>query len=272
MTKILSADRLPDFIKHGLGWQPDLPDYRDWRLKVPVGVALPSRVSLRANQSPVRDQGALGSCVGMAVAAGVEYLRRTDADLFSTIYSPLFVYYNARAMHGWEKEDTGAYIRDGVKTVVKLGIAPDSAWPYRIDRFTRKPHATAHKKADRWKLGSYHRCDMVTDIKAALAKGYPVVGGFSCYENMFTWDVYQSGIIPMPSGGQYGGHAVLFVGYDDATNRFTFKNSWGTEWGDEGYGTLPYDYVSQRLAGDFWAMAQESEESFRGLAPGTPGT
>jgi len=48
---------------------------------------------------------------------------------------------------------------------------------------------------------------------------------------------------------------VLAVGYDDASQRFLVRNSWGSGWGQAGYFTLPYAYLTTRgLASDFWTL------------------
>lgn len=254
----------------GLGWVPDVPDHRDLTFKAARPAALPERASLRAGMSPVRDQGYVGSCVGFSVCAAVEYLRRSDLDLWSTVYSPLFVYYAAREPWGWQNEDTGAYIRDGVKAVQKLGVAPDTAWPYKEERFADRPSPSAYAKATRWQLGVYRRASALTDVLAAIAAGSPVVGGFAVYDSMFNPETDRTGRVPMPGrrDALLGGHAVCFCGYDARTRLVEFKNSWGASWGDAGYGVLPYDYVADRnLSDDFWVLSQESVESFRGVHP-----
>jgi C1A family cysteine protease len=94
-------------------------------------------------------------------------------------------------------------------------------------------------------------------MKGCLASGYPFVFGFSVYESFESPEVLDTGVVPMPSDGeaQLGGHAVLAVGYDDATARFIIRNSWGTSWGDGGYGYMPYAYLTDSdLAADFWTI------------------
>jgi C1A family cysteine protease len=52
-----------------------------------------------------------------------------------------------------------------------------------------------------------------------------------------------------------GGHCVLAVGYDDATQLFKVRNSWGTSWGQAGYFQIPYAYLTNAdLADDFWVV------------------
>ena len=94
-------------------------------------------------------------------------------------------------------------------------------------------------------------------LKGCLAAGYPFVFGFTVYESFESQEVARSGVVPMPSSGEkiLGGHAVLAVGYDDSTQRFIVRNSWGTGWGMSGYFTMPYQYVTDsNLADDLWTI------------------
>lgn len=61
--------------------------------------------------------------------------------------------------------------------------------------------------------------------------------------------------MPKLSEKVVGGHAVLVIGYNDATQRFIVRNSWGTNWGMKGYFTMPYDYLlDENLSDDFWMI------------------
>ena len=97
----------------------------------------------------------------------------------------------------------------------------------------------------------------ITQLQACLATGTPFVFGFSVYDSFESGEVASTGIVnmPGPKEKQVGGHAVVAVGYDNATQRFTVRNSWGRSWGQKGYYTMPYAYVtSAQLAQDFWAI------------------
>lgn len=253
-----------------MGWLPDIPDYRDRRLSAhpvvglgvmgaPTPEELPAFISLRDHCPPVRDQGQLGSCTGFAHASAVGYLNRVDVDPRKPNFSESWMYYQARKIEGSINEDAGAYIRDGAKVLATLGIPNESYWPYVIDRFTDMPTRTAYKEAERWKVGPYYRCDSLDGIRTALACRFAVVGGFSFYENMFSAEADRTGDFPMPGGSLEGGHAVHFIGYDDGRRRLLLKNSWGENWGDGGYGTLPYGFVEEGLADDFWCYERESD-------------
>jgi C1A family cysteine protease len=94
-------------------------------------------------------------------------------------------------------------------------------------------------------------------MKACLAMGVPFVFGFSVYDHVMTAAVARSGAIRMPKPKErlQGGHAVMAVGYDDTTQTLLIRNSWGEGWGKQGYGTLPYGYLTDRnLSDDFWCI------------------
>ena len=90
-----------------------------------------------------------------------------------------------------------------------------------------------------------------------LADGFPFVFGFTVYESFETLKVAQTGIVPMPKKSErtLGGHAVMAIGYDQKQKHFIVRNSWGPQWGQAGYFTMPYAYL-ETLASDFWTIRQ----------------
>ncbi len=65
--------------------------------------------------------------------------------------------------------------------------------------------------------------------------------------------------LPQPQEAMLGGHAIAIVGYDDSKQMFTFQNSWGSSWGDKGFGYLPYSYLTNpQLSSDFWTVRMVS--------------
>jgi C1A family cysteine protease len=246
--------------KHFYGWQPDLPDQRDQAYLVAAPVVLPPAVDLSLLCPPVYDQGQLGSCVANATAGAVEF-DRLKQKLADFIPSRLFIYWNARFLEGGlaqTKQDSGAQIRDGIKSVGQQGDCPEAEWPYVISKFTTKPASRCYADALKYRAVSYSRLNQtLIQLKQCLASGYPFVFGFTVYESFESDAVAQTGHAPMPAKGEssIGGHAVVGVGYDDAKQWFVVRNSWGPKWGMKGYFTLPYAYLTDdNLSADFWTI------------------
>lgn len=241
------------------GWIRDNPDQRDLRLGFqPAAVPLPKKVDLR-KEVPLTmlNQHTLGSCTANAIASAFEYAQKKNK-IESFVGSRLFLYYNEREILGTTDEDSGAVIRDGMKSINKLGLCPESEWEYRIERFTQRPPNKAYSHALFHQSIKYMRITQTaTALKSCLAAGYPFVFGFTVYESFDSPEVMNKGVVPMPKWYEscLGGHAVLCVGYDDAKQRFIVQNSWGTVWGDKGFCYMPYRYLTNRgLAADFWTL------------------
>ena len=254
------------------GWTPDLPDARDHLFAAPRPTleALPPSADLRGQCPPVYDQEQIGSCTANAIGGAFEFetMKQGLADFMP---SRLFIYYNERAMEGNTGIDSGAQIRDGVKSVATLGVCPETEWPYdgrASDQVTgafppgdpaaEKPTDACYKDALNNRATTYSRVNRDLDqMKACLAAGYPFVFGFTVYESFESAEVARTGVASMPASDEkvVGGHAVLAVGYDDAAQTFLVRNSWGTGWGQAGYFTMPYAYFTTRgLSSDFWTI------------------
>jgi C1A family cysteine protease len=242
------------------GWRPDLPDARDRQYSAVSRqiVNLPDSVDLRAKCAPVYDQGQLGSCTANAIAGAVEFCELENM----IMPSRLFIYYNERVIEGTINTDSGAQIRDGVKSVATQGVCPESEWPYVITKFTEQPFKQCYDDALKTEATEYLSLQQdLIQMKTCLAEGFPFIFGFTVYESFESQIVAQTGILNMPGASEkiVGGHAVMAVGYDDGTSRMLIRNSWGTDWGVAGYFTMPYDYISDGdLASDFWTIRNVS--------------
>jgi C1A family cysteine protease len=179
-------------------------------------------------------------------------------------------------MEGTVGSDSGAMIRDGVKSVAQAGVCTETEWPYDDTapvppsetwpaqaRAGQQPTADCYANALSDRAVSYQRVvRSLSQFKGCLAEGFPFIFGFSVYESFESDAVAASGVVPMPGRGErlLGGHAVLAVGYDDADQRFLVRNSWGTGWGQAGYFTMPYAYLTERnLSSDFWTLRSVTE-------------
>ncbi|MBS0484445.1 MAG: cysteine protease [Proteobacteria bacterium] len=267
----------------GLGWHRDLPDMRDHTLETEAvakvlakssplkkaAKSLPASVDLRKYCSPVEDQGQLGSCTANAGVGMVEYYERRAFGKHIDA-SRLFLYKVTRQLLGFSGDD-GAYLRDTMKALVLFGVPPEKYWPYDIARFNDDPSGFCFSYAQNYQAIKYYRLDppntptatVLKTVKTSLAGNLPAMFGFAVYSSMPSGGDGK-GEIPYPGSGDTleGGHAVLAVGYDDqkkigsTKGALLIRNSWGTGWGDHGYGWLPYAYVENGLADDFWSLVK----------------
>ncbi|MFZ2054329.1 MAG: C1 family peptidase [Candidatus Aminicenantales bacterium] len=239
--------------------------------------ALPSSLDLREWCSPIEDQGRLGSCTAHAGVGIIEYYERKSFGRHIDA-SRLFLYKVTRNLMKM-KGDTGAYLRSTIGAMVLFGVPPEEYWPYmdKLQDFDIDPPAFCYSFAQNYKTIKYYRHDpppaaaeaVLQRIKTYLAAGHPAMFGFTVYSSIE--QANDSGQIPFPSPRDRieGGHAVVAVGYDDTIkikNRFgadktvgalLVRNSWGKDWGEEGYGWLPYEYLRRGLAEDFWSVLKK---------------
>lgn len=227
----------------------DPDDDFERRPYTPSTSALPPAVDLRPWMTKVEDQGALGSCTSNAIVGALEYLVRretgTPADL-----SRLFVYYNQRLWDDCVRDDAGAAIATGVRVLARLGVPTERSWPYDRNLFAVQPPEEVYREASQLRATDWWSVPLdPRAVRGCLAAGFPVVFGTRCTESFM--HAPASGIIPMPGAGEsanwrHGRHALLLAGYDDARQLFVVRNSWGDDWGDRGYGYMPYAWVLNR--------------------------
>jgi C1A family cysteine protease len=237
---------------------------------------LPKTVDLKQFCSPVEDQGDLGSCTACAAMGLLEYFERRANGKFID-GSRLFLYKTTRNLMQ-VTGDTGAYMRSVMGALTLFGVPPESFYPYDILKFDEEPSAFLYSFAQNFQAISYYRVDtpgitnanLLTQVKTNLSRGYPLMFGFTVFSS-YVQSVGNGGGIPFPNRGDRieGGHAVCAVGYDDTrqvTNRLVsgpsstttgallIRNSWGTGWGQGGYGWLPYQYILSGLTADCWSL------------------
>lgn len=242
------------------GWKRDKPCdrdlYHDFVLHHSHGEI--KKIDLRSKCPPVYNQSKLGSCTSNAIGGAYEFdeMYQKEENIFCP--SRLFIYYNERKEEGTVDKDSGAEIRDGIKTINTIGVCPETMWPYDISKFAEEPPKECYEDAVRHKCVVYKRVTQtLTQLKQCLIEGFPIIFGITVYESFESDEASRTGVIPMPKEGEkeLGGHAILCVGIDEDKDCFIFRNSWGTEWGDEGYGYLPIKYMlDKNLAADFWTL------------------
>jgi len=240
-------------------------------INAPFG-AEPPAVDLRPWMSPIADQGSIGSSTANAAAGLFEYYERRAFGRH-VHRSRLFLYKATRNLLHWTG-DTGAFLRTTMGALALFGAPPEEYWQYNIADYDKEPTAFCYAFAQGFQSLQYFRLDspgttrdvLLSRIKTNLASGLPSIFGFTVYCSIA--QANSTGGIPFPLAGESieGGHAVVATGYDDdkvirntnggITTRgaLLIRNSWGTGWGQSGYGWLPYEYVLRGLAVDWWCL------------------
>jgi len=242
-----------------LGWKRDRKDNRDLYMDFDESVEpLHGAMDLRKNCPGIYTQGELGSCTANAIAACYEYdeISQKEDEVFTP--SRLFIYYNERLIEGNVHEDAGASIRDGIKSINRIGVVPEEIWPYDIEKFTLQPTKECYQEAKNHRAIEYHRVRQhINVMKQCLTKGLPFTFGFIVFEGFKDDDVKNTGIMKLPKEDEeiLGGHAVVAVGYDDSRECFIVRNSWGKDWGDNGHFYMPYEFITNKeWCDDFWVV------------------
>ena len=242
----------------------------------PLPEAPPSIIDLRQWCSPIENQGALGSCSAHAGMSIVEYfqIRRHNRHRNG---SRLFVYKTTRNLMG-VTGDTGAWLRTVMGALRLCGVPHERFWPYTTAKpdFDKEPPAFVYSIAEDYEAIRYFAHDpwyrnvpgerVLNNVKRYLWAGIPSMFGFYGFRTFNYTDVKGGVPYPCPRESAIWAHAVAAVGYDDdmkikntycgkqTKGALLIRNSWGKGWGDKGYGWLPYDYVRNKLAIDFWSL------------------
>jgi len=241
-------------IKRKYSWKPDITDQRDYIYKPKLRLFSPKKVNLKKHCSKIEDQLDLGSCTSQALAGNMEFLDKKIDGVYTDV-SRLFIYYNERKIERCINIDSGAYIRDGIKSLKRWGVCDEKLLPYDISLFKEKPSPECYKQALNRRISVYERIRGVSGMIACLAEGFPVVFGIAIYESFETEEVKRTGIVPMPAKyeAMMGGHCMLAIGYDTKERRFIVRNSWGIKFGDDGYCYIPFSYV-EKFGSDLWTV------------------
>jgi len=215
--------------------------------------ALATKIDLRKDMSPVRNQGNFGSCTSFATMGLQEYLLKKQGRYVQQ--APAFNWYQSRRQTGSKGKDDGVPTEFAVKMLDAYGSVAESEMPYlaasqqkdetlRLGFLTQQPSSALTDKGKKNRIVTgYKTVTTLSGVKKSLSDGMPVVLAMRVFSNM--GNTPKSGLLPMPTSKDtfQGGHAVLAVGYDNEKRVIIVRNSWGTDWADGGYFYMPYEYL-----------------------------
>jgi C1A family cysteine protease len=264
------------FLPRGFGWLASAPDFRDFAPQSPqvtewlrlLGgmdqeTAAASSADLREYFLEVDDQLELDASPAHACIGLVQYFeRRAHGRLLRP--ARLFLHQNALRFSGATGVRGGVDLRTTLQAMVRCGIPPERFWPYEPQRCNELPDAFLYSFDEPYRGIRYVRLDgrnstgreTLHRVKAFLAAGFP-----ACFGCMVPSTLTADGQIPYrPTfDSPLGGQALVAVGYDDRWLRgsrgaLLVRSSWGASWGESGYGWLPYAFVEEQLAVDFYTL------------------
>lgn len=191
------------------------------------------------------DQGNQASCVGWAIAYGImtyqeaRELNRAPTEDAHT-FSPSFIYnqVNDGCM-------SGCNIQEALNLTKTSGVARITDFPYNEEDCSKAPNQQIKSLAKQHLISSWKRVEFRNTgmMKTLLVKGKPILIGMQTdewFRDLDSGEVYRVG-----NHRQVGGHAVVVIGYDDRRGAFKILNSWGEDWGDNGYGWIAYEFFKE---------------------------
>ena len=214
----------------------------------PLMGILPPRVDMSNLFPAPGDQGAQGSCVGWAVAYALksyqqEVQKHWPLNTTDHVFSPAYIYNQLKTPGTCQ---SGISYVDALDLLRREGVSPWNRFPYDSSTCVAVPDRTVKSIAAQYAVADWRRVNVQdeTEVKNELAAGFPVLAGIVVDPAFFH---LGNSVYAQFSGPNRGGHAVALVGYDDNKGGGAFKiiNSWGTSWGDGGYGWIGYGAFKQ---------------------------
>lgn len=254
--------------KFALGLKRDEPDPLDYKMEDRycggLPIKLPSSYSIKDRCPPVWNQQAENSCTGHSGACARSVIENDN----TLELSRAFLYFQERVLTGDTNADDGSSMRCIMDALKKYGICLNSEMPYKAGDYKTPPTEQNYKNAEKYKIKSYLRINTgVEGIKQWLyLKKQGVCFGIAVYDSMQSENVAKNGILPLSVDGESigGYHALYITGWknnpsfglneNEPRGYFEVRNSWGSQWGQDGYFLMPYEYLEQDIAFDFWVI------------------
>ncbi|GBF51855.1 fibronectin type III domain protein [Leptospira ryugenii] len=264
-----------------------VPEY-----KVDETFTLPNQVSLESLYPPPGNQVKQKNSAAFAVGYGlVSFLVAKDKgkknlkDLdprsengTASVYSPAYIYHSLNG-----GRDQGISLLDALFFVQSRGSVSLREYPYLADTFKVRPNANLIEVGRQNRIEEIQKVNttQIKYIKYLLAKEKPVVTNILCFDDFLQFK--GSSVYKFKNSKQtFGAQSVVVIGYDDDLRAFRILNSWGKEWGDQGYAWIDYTSFQQLtqiaytaiLSRDRFTLQKENDlfellesDAWQGIAP-----
>ncbi|SFC03305.1 Cysteine protease, C1A family [Flexibacter flexilis DSM 6793] len=228
--------------------------------------SLPASVDLTSKFPPINDQGQYGTCVAWAAGYNMKtFLEGVDKGLTTSQLANTNNQFSPKDLFLAIPSDdkgsgcNGTYFEAALDLMISRGIATLGSVPYADINCS----SSASSSVQTFKIKNYRQIkhNSISELKSYLAGGRAVLFGAKLGNKFMSWEgnsVIKSD--PVPNNGQHGYHAMVLAGYDDSRNAFRVVNSWGTEWGDNGYIWVDYTYFTTDFAYAAYVVSNEKTD------------
>lgn len=249
---LLAVFTVPLYAQYNTGLTFNDPAYSSIPITAPLARGdfdnLPSSVSLQRFAPTPGNQGQTGTCVAWSsayhartIAESVRLNRTNLPEINANVYAPSFVYNQIRKEPGCEK---GTYIHEALELMSTKGVPKYKDLPFDCEKIIEDNDlggASTHRIEGYKILFNINDNNKILPVKKSLSENRPVLIGMICAESFFepkgVWEPKED-----EYGKNFGGHAMVTIGYDDNAygGAFLIMNSWGTEWGNQGFIWIKY--------------------------------
>jgi hypothetical protein len=209
---------------------------------------------------PIIDQKNINCCVPICISTIYYYLTFKQNNIIKTRISSLYLYYLVKIYNNIgndsldsldSNEDSGVTIMETLKILKKRGCCPEFLYTYTENNFNSIPNEKLLNLTNKCKLINFTKI-LRFEIKQNLINNNPVICGIKVFNSFHSTKTIETGIIDLPQKFDYllGGHSIIIVGYNDYIESYIFINSWGSSWGDNGFGIIPYSYINNKNYSD----------------------
>lgn len=239
------------------------------------GLKIKKSVDLRTFFTPVKNQLDLGSCTSFAAVAMYEAMMSRAGVEGANDMSPAYLYFYSNVLKG--RPAGGSNFYEQLEVLGTHGVCHEDLYAYDADSPETKPTDRADEDAKNHRVISAKQITLFdspdktdtlsrnhTLLTSALSEGYPVGISLKVFDNLGRDGAFVLHPDDAPNAKEDGWHAMVIVGYSEDDNFYIVRNSWGPEFGDNGYCYIPTAYVDDPEYLNFACIITEITDSAEG--------